>query len=176
MLHNLSERRPLYLLAVVALLLCGAPTLRAQKAVPGSKAASPLSAAKAQLDRGDIASAENTLWKILGSEPTNEQALTMLGFVRGRQQRYAEAEALFRRVLQLNPKSVVASRNLAGALLAQDKPNDAIQQYKQAIQLRPQDSDLKVEVAKLELGRGNFANALSTLDTINPNQFPASAV
>ena len=176
MFHNLTERRPLLLLTLATLSLCVATNSLAQKPVPAPKSVSPLSTAKAQLDHGNIDSAENTLWTILTSEPANEKALTMLGVIRGRQQRYAEAEALFRRVLQLNPKSIVASRNLAGALLAQDKPNDAIQQYNQAIQLRPLDSDLKVEVAKLELGRGNFANALSTLDTINPNQFPASAV
>ena len=96
----------------------------------------------------------------------------MLGVVRGRQQRYGEAEALFRRVLQLNPTSIVASRNLAGALLAQEKADDAIRQYNQAIQLNPQDSDLKIEVAKLNLERGNFAGALSTLETIKPDRFP----
>jgi tetratricopeptide (TPR) repeat protein len=176
MLHNLTERRPLLLQALVVLSLCVATNSLAQKPIPAPKSASPLSTAKAQLARGDLDSVESTLWSILASEPANEQALLMLGVVRGRQQRYAEAEALFRRVLQLNPRSIVASRNLAGALLAQDKPDDAIRQYNQAIQLIPQDSDLKIEVAKLNLGRGNFAGALSTLETIKPDHFPPSAV
>jgi tetratricopeptide (TPR) repeat protein len=176
MLPNLTERRPLLLLALLAFSLCAPPFARAQKTVPRSNPASPLSTAKAQLARGDLNAVESTLWSILASEPANEQALLMLGVVRGRQQRYAEAEALFRRVLQLNPKSIVASRNLAGALLAQDKPDDAIRQYEQAIHLSPQDSDLKIEVAKLNLGRGNFAGALSTLETIKPDDFPPSAV
>jgi tetratricopeptide (TPR) repeat protein len=176
MLPNRTELRPLLLLALAVFSLCASPSARAQKTVPRSKSASPLSTAKAQLARGDLNSAENALWSVLGADPTNEQALTMLGIVRGRQQRYAEAEALFRRVLQLNPKSIVASRNLAGALLAQDKADDAIRQYNQAIQLSPQDSDLKIEVAKLNLGRGDFAGALSTLETIKPDRFPPSAV
>src|SRR5713101_9775120 len=176
MLPNRTELRPLLLLALAVFSLCTSPSARAQKTVPRSKSASPLSTAKAQLARGDLNSVEGTLWGILASEPANEQALLMLGVVRGRQQRYTEAEALFRRVLQLNPKSIVASRNLAGALLAQDKPDDAIQQYNQAIQLSPQDSDLKIEVAKLDLARGNFAGALLTLDTIKAAQFPPTAV
>ena len=167
-------------LALVVVSLCLALCSRAQKSAAPSagpaKSASPLSTAKAQLDHGDLESGEKTLWSILTSEPTNQEALTMLGVVRGRERRYAEAEALFRRVLQLNPKSIVASRNLAGVLLAQDKPDDAIEQYNQAIQLSPQDFDLKVEVAKLDLARGNFAGALSTLDTIKPAQFPPAAV
>jgi len=184
MLHNLTERCLLLPLALIVVSLCVAPCSQAQKstappvAPPAAPArsASPLSTAKAQLDHGDLESGEKTLWSILSSEPTNQEALTMLGVIRGRERRYAEAEALFRRVLQLNPKSIVASRNLAGALLAQDKPDDAIQQYNQTIQLSPQDSDLKIEVAKLNLARGNFAGALSTLDTIKPTQFPPAAV
>src|SRR5712664_4232352 len=156
MLPNLTERLPLLLLALAVSSLCAPPFGRAQKTVPQSKSASPLSTAKAQLARGNLDSVESTLWSILASEPANEQALTMLGVVRGRQRRYPEAEALFRRVLQLNPKSIVASRNLAGALLAQDKPEDAVRQYNHAIQLNPRDSDLKMEVAKLELARGNL--------------------
>ncbi len=176
MLPNRTELRPLLLLALAVFSLCASPSARAQKTVPRSMSASPLSTAKAQLARGDLDSVESTLWSILASEPANEQALIMLGVVRGRQQRYAEAEALFRRVLQLNPRSIVASRNLAGALLAQDKADDAIRQYNQAIHLSPQDFDLKIEVAKLNLGRGDFAGALSTLETIKPDRFPPSAV
>ncbi|MBI3474365.1 MAG: tetratricopeptide repeat protein [Acidobacteria bacterium] len=167
-------------LTLSAFLLSVAMTSWAQKASPASRpaasAGTPLANAKAQIDRGNLDAAEETLWSVLGSEPSNEQALTLLGVVRGRQQRYAEAEALFRRVLQLNPKSIVASRNLAGALLAQGKPEDAIQQYRQAIQLNPADSDLRIEVAKMELARGRFAEALATLDAIPANRVSPSVI
>jgi tetratricopeptide (TPR) repeat protein len=176
MLHNRTERRRLLSLALVVFSWCGVSVSRAHQPVRPSKSASPLAAAKAQLDHGDLESGERTLWGILSTQPTNQEALTMLGVARGRQRRYAEAEALFRRVLQLNPKSIVASRNLAGALLAQDKPDDAIRQYIQTIQLSPRDSNLKIEVAKLDLGRGDFAGALSTLDSIEPQHFPPAAV
>jgi len=176
MLHNQTDRHRLLALALLVLAECTSSLLWAQKPIPPSKSAAPLSTAKAQLDRGDLDSVESTLWSVLGSDPNNEQALIMLGVVRGRQQRYAEAEALFRRVLQVNPKSIVASRNLAGALLAQDKPEDAIRQYNQAIQLNPRDSDLKIEVAKLELARGNFGGALASLNTIKADRLPALAV
>jgi len=148
----------------------------AQNSNSASKAVSTLSTAKAQLENGDLESGEKTLWGILSSDPNNQEALTMLGVVRARQQRYAEAEALFRRVLQLNPKSIVASRYLANALLAEDKPDEAIKQYEQAIRLAPLDSDLKIELARLHLERGDFAGALSTLNAIKPDRFPASAI
>ena len=177
MFRNRTERRLLLAVVVVAF---GTVLLAQKTGTPAksasAKPASPLAAAKAQLDRGDLESGEKALWGILSTEPTNQEALTLLGIVRGRQGRYGEAEALFRRVLELNPKSIAASRNLAGALLAQDKPEDAIRQYNQAIQLSPQDSDLKIELARLELERGNFAGALSTLETIQPGHMPSAAV
>ena len=172
MLPNRTELRPLLLLALAVLSLCTSPSARAQKTVPRSKSASPLSTAKAQLARGDLNSVESTLWGILASEPANEQALLMLGVVRGRQQRYAEAEALFRRVLQLNPKSIVASRNLAGALLAQDKPDDAIRQYNQAIQLNPDSVSARALRGSTLLEAGRPQEAILDLKTaraLDPN-------
>jgi len=154
----------------------GTSVVFAQKAGVPAKSASSLAAAKANLKHGDLESSEKALWSVLSAEPDNPEALTLLGIIRGRQRRYAEAESLFRRALQLNPKSIEASRNLASALLAQDKPDDAIQQYKQAIQLSPLDSDLRMETARLQLGRGDFAGALTTLDGMKPEKFPGAAI
>src|SRR5258707_688621 len=94
MLHNRTERR--FGFALIVLGLCLSSLAWAQKPA-ASKSASVLATAKSQLGRGDLESAESNLWSVLGSEPTNEQALAMLGMVRGRQQRYAEAEALILR-------------------------------------------------------------------------------
>lgn len=175
-----TERHLLLAGTLVALSLLGASALRGQDSQGPKKlrreAPSQISAVKAQMARGDLDASEKLLWAILSSEPDNQEALTLLGIVRGRQSRHPEAEALFRRVLQLNPKSIVASRNLANALLAQDKPDDAIRQYNQAIQLSPQDSDLKIEVAKLELERNDFGAALSVLESIQVGRFPPAAV
>ncbi|HWZ81030.1 MAG TPA: tetratricopeptide repeat protein [Terriglobales bacterium] len=179
MLHRRTEPRSALACGLIALALgCSffSSVSWAQKASPATRAASPVAAAKAHLDKGELDAAEETLWKLLGNEPSNEQGLTLLGIIRGRQERYAEAEALFRRVLQINPKSMVATRNLAGALLAQDKAEEAIQQYIQAIGQNPQDSDLKIDVARLELGRGDFAGALAMLDRIAPSRFPSASV
>ena len=176
MLLKPTERCSLRLLTVLTICFLVAPFSSGQKSAARSKSPSSLSTAKSQLDRGDLESCEKILWSVLSVEPTNEQALVMLGTVRGRQQRYGEAEALLRRVLQLNPKSIAASRSLGAALVAQDKSDEAIRQYKETIQLVPQDSGLKIELAGLDLGKGDFADALATLNTINPDHFPTSAV
>jgi tetratricopeptide (TPR) repeat protein len=175
MLRSPTRVRAFPVCVLMAITLGGVPSSGAQKAASRT-APSPLSLAKAELQKGDLDATETSLWNVLSTDPANSEALTMLGVVRGRQKRYPEAEALFRRVLQVNPKSIVASRNLASAFLAQNKLDDAIAQYKQAIQLAPQDVDLRIEVAQLDLAKGNFTEALSTLEGIKADRFPPSAV
>jgi tetratricopeptide (TPR) repeat protein len=137
---------------------------------------SPVAAARVEISRGQLDAAEKTLWTVLSSNPNHSDALTLLGIVRGRQKRYAEAEALFRRVLQLEPKSLVAHRNLAEALIAQNKPEPALEEYKEVVKLAPQDYSAKLELAHLYLGRGEFAEALSNMASIPKDRFPPDAI
>ncbi|PYU32473.1 MAG: hypothetical protein DMG28_11410 [Acidobacteria bacterium] len=176
MCRNPTDRwRPLLLLLVMTFLcLWRAPCAWTQEST--AQARSSLAAAKTQLAHGDLQGAEKILWSVLSSEPNNEEALTLLGIIRGRQQRYLESEAVFRRVLQLNPQSITACINLASALAAQDKFDQAIEQYKQAQILAPGDSNLQLKLARLYVGRGLFAEALSTLDAIPPERFPPAAI
>ena len=141
---------------------------------------SPVAAARAEISRRQLDVAEKTLWTVLSSDPNEPEALTLLGIVRGRQKRYTEAEALFRRVLQLTPNSLVAHRNLAEALIAQNKPDAALEEYKEVVKLAPHDYSAKLELARLHLGRGEFADALSNLNSIprdhlSPEALPAQA-
>ena len=143
---------------------------------PSPRRSSPLATAKAALAKGDLAGADETLLSLLSSEPNDREGLLLLGVLRGRQQRYSEAEVLFRRVLQLDAKSVVAHRNLAGALLAQDKVDEAVEQFQIASNLDPRDPQLKVEMARVEVGRGNFGAALAALDSMPRAQLPQAAI
>lgn len=132
--------------------------------------------AEAQLARGELADAEASLWTVLATDPNHQEALALLGTIRGRQQRYAEAEALFRRVLQINQNSLLAHRGLGSALIAENRIDEAIDQYKAASDLSPEDLGLKIELAHLYAGRGQFPQALAVLQTIPPSRFPTDAV
>ena len=142
----------------------------------GKGGASPLSAAQAKISHGQLEEAEKDLWNLLSRDPNQPQALVLLGVIRGRQKRYAEAEALFRRTLELDPRSAPAHRNLATALLAENKQDQAIEQYEQLLDIDPRDQDVKIELAQLYLAKGEFKDALSTVERIPPGQFPAPAV
>src|SRR3979411_1526866 len=140
------------------------------------RSASPVATARAEITRGQLDTAERTLWTLLSSDPNQPDALTLLGIVRGHQKRYAEAEALFRRALRLEPPSLLAHRNLASALIAQNKRDAAIEEYREVVKLAPQDHLAKAELARLYLARGQFAEALSILATIPKYHFPPEAV
>lgn len=167
--------------AIGVMLALSVPDLLAQPqaqttATKTSQGKSSLAEAKAQLSKDDLAGAEKTLWTVLSSDANNGEALTLLGILRGRQERFAEAEALFRRALQIDPKSVVAARNLANALLAQDKTDEAIAQYKQAEKVAPQDATLKIDLARLYISGGKFDEALSELNQIPPAHLSAETI
>jgi superkiller protein 3 len=137
---------------------------------------SVLAKAQSQLARGELASAETSLWTLLTANPNDEAALTLLATIRGRQQRYSEAEALFRRVLQINANSTAAHRGLGSVLIAEDRADEAIEQCKAALDLAPNDVGLKLEIAHLYAGGGKFQQALAVLQTIPQNQFPMEAI
>lgn len=167
-------------LPVAALSLCFAysasPQVRKDASAGSQKTGDSLAKARTQFAHGDLGGAETSLWTVLATNPDQEQALTLLGTIRGRQQRYTESEALFRRVLQINANSGMAHRGLGSAFIAENHIDDAIEQYKAAMDLAPEDLGLKVEVAHLYAGRGQFPQALALLQAIPQNRFPAEAI
>jgi tetratricopeptide (TPR) repeat protein len=150
--------------------------VRKDSSADAEKKPDSLAKARAQFARGELQNAEASLWTVLATDPNQEQALTLLATIRGRQQRYPEAEALFRRVLQINANSAPAHRGLGSTLIAEGQPDRAIEQYKAALDLAPGDLELKVEIAHLYAGRGQFQPALATLQTIPQNRLPVEAI
>lgn len=137
---------------------------------------SPIARAKAQLARHDLTSAEASVWEVLTPNPSDAEALLLLGVIRDEQQRYDEAEAVLQKVVQLNPKSAAAHIYLGKTYLAENKLPDAIAQYKAAEELGPRDVETHVTLARLYAANGDFASALTSLNGIPAGRFPAQAV
>lgn len=53
---------------------------------------------------------------------------------------YSQSEAIYRRIIQIDPKDASAYYNLGNALRKQGKLNEAIAAYRQAIQLNPKNA------------------------------------
>lgn len=175
---NLSRRiSSLFSRLLIAVLCVYACHLNAQNPPRTTEAPSPaLAKAQSQLARGDLQSAEASIWTILSNHPDQTQALALLGKIRVHQQRFAEAEALFRRVVQLDPKSAAAHQALGNAFVAELQPEIALEQFQSALELAPENLEVRVEAARLYSSLGQCDHALSALQAIPPKQFPPEAI
>jgi len=158
-------------LTVASAVLC-AGSDRQRRSAPSSSIAT----ARSEVNRGHLDSAEKILWDALSSNANDEAALTLLGVVREKQKRDAEAEALFRRALQLNPKSVEARKNLGSTLVTQGKDAEATAAYREALALSPHDPHLKIELARLYMGQRKCSQALQLIDGIPPTALSAEII
>ena len=92
------------------------------------------------VSRNRLAEAEQQLWNVLREQPNQVWALKLMGSVRLRQKRNAEAEALFRRAVELSSKDVQAWRSLGEVYSAEDQGEKAIDAYSVAVRLFPADA------------------------------------
>src|SRR5579864_708701 len=141
-----------------------------------SHSASPLAEAKAQLARHELKSAEDSIWQVLASDPNNSEAILLLGDVRAEQGRYSEAETLFQRVVQLDSSGTPGHIALGKTYLAEDKLAPALEQYKAAEQLAPENLDVRVTLARLYAATGDCSLAMTSLQAIPAAHFPAEAI
>jgi serine/threonine-protein kinase len=81
--------------------------------------------------------ARTTLAEATRRFPRTRVFLDELGSVEYEQGNYLAAEKLFRRSIELEPDAVMAYANLAGALMRQNRADDAARILQQGLQLRP---------------------------------------
>ena len=85
---------------------------------------------------GDLPLAGQSYGAILQQQPDNVEALAALAGVRFQQQRYSEAETIYRRVLALKPTDWDVQRILAELSLAQDQPFIALERLQKVRQMQ----------------------------------------
>lgn len=73
------------------------------------------------------------------AEAVSSRSYTERGLRFARQGRFAEAEAAFRRVLEIRPGNARDFANLGGALARQGKTAEAVSSYQEALSLEPRD-------------------------------------
>src|SRR5215470_17527813 len=167
------NRSNAFIALICALACLGVPYgVSAQTAAPAS---SSVARARNLIERGKLQEAETTLWSVLSASPSDEDALLLLGNIRQKQDRAAEAEALFRRVIEINPKSALGEENLASLLADENKVEEAIQHYEQASRISGLSATHSVQLARLYVGSGKFGQALATLDSLPRTRVPPAA-
>jgi len=109
---------------------------------------------------GDVSAAERELQLILRSQPSDPNALNLLGVVRVQQQRPVDAEKLFLSAIRHSPKLVGGYVNLGRLYQDQHKIERAQWAYAEAAKLAPDNSEINYQLASLSVDQGDFAKAL----------------
>jgi tetratricopeptide (TPR) repeat protein len=164
-----SRARALLAIAygVAALSLCGG-LCRAQNAGPDENGL--LQDAAHSMVVGDLPQAESDLQSVLRSNPHDYRALNLLGMIRAQQQRNADAEKIFKSLIQQKPDFAGAHVNLGLLYLQMSRSDQAIAQFQEALRLEPGRADalgallntLRVQ-AREAVHDGNLEKALALL-------------
>lgn len=116
------------------------------------------------LDRsGDRAGAAEAFEALLHLDPNDIAAIEYLGWLNLRSGKPAEAEARFRRAVEVQPQGADGFRGLAESLEVQKKP-EALDAYRRYLALRPDDSDAHSRFIHLLTEQGQNDQALAELD------------
>ena len=109
-------------------------------------AASPVGRALAQANQlrldGEPKRAEKICGEILSQDSQNIRALRLLAKIASDDARYAAAEGLLRRIVELAPDFQPGYSDLAGFLAERSRFHDAVGLFEKAIELRPMQADL----------------------------------
>jgi putative PEP-CTERM system TPR-repeat lipoprotein len=98
---------------------------------------------------GDVSKAETVAENLVQHGKDDLSAQNVLGEVRLAQYRFADAEAIFQRIIAADPTFFDAKRNLARTYLAANRPDDAKRLYESVLAQRPKDVRSLVGLADL---------------------------
>jgi len=164
-------RRVLTAVAVVVLLAVGAPN--AQK-TNGEVNLSRLAEAARAIGDDQLSKAEEILNAVLETASGEADALNLLGVVRAKENRPAEAERLFRRALSSLPSHIGAHINLAELLLSNKKSAEALPILLRAHKLAPERAEINLSLASIYVEHGKHEEAYQYLRLVPREAFTDS--
>jgi tetratricopeptide (TPR) repeat protein len=132
--------------------------------------------AAALIHTGKLDEAEGMLWGVLTRHPENAEALTLLGSIRLRQNRFAESETLLHRAISLAPDLLSAYLNLARVFHAQTETEKEVAALLDAARLAPIDAEVNCSLAAAYLKQNDFHLALAALERIPRGRRPDAAL
>lgn len=122
---------------------------------PDFSPASTLAAARAALDRGDEAAAEELLAALEAEAPHEWEVYHLRGILHARRQAWEQAERCFQQAHQLNPTHPAPLTNLGNLRTEQGRLEEALPLYQQALSYDPDYANAhhNLAVAYRRLGR-----------------------
>ena len=155
---------------VCALLLAIASVAYAQTTNPDVNL-NRLAEAVTAINGNQLPHAEELLNSVLATSRNDADALNLLGVVRAKQERVADAERLFRRALSSLPTHVGAHINLAELLLSHDRSAEALPILLRAYKLAPERPEINLNLATLYEEKGNYQQAYEHLRLVPQEAF-----
>jgi predicted Zn-dependent protease len=119
-----------------------------------------LSEAVKAINENQLPRAEELLNSVLATSRNDADALNLLGVVRAKQDRVADAERLFRRALSVLPSHIGAHINLAELLLTHNRSAEAMPILLSAYKLAPARPEINLNLATLYVEKGQFCSGL----------------
>lgn len=129
----------------------------------------------AELIRHDqLPAAEQQLWDVLSVHPDEVWALELMGELRARQKRNAEAEALLHRVLEIDPSNLEAQRRLGALYQSEGKAAEAVAAQEAIVKSVAHDRDANLALATLYERSGKYQESVAAAERIPATSRPAS--
>jgi tetratricopeptide (TPR) repeat protein len=123
-----------------------------------------------------LPAAEQQLWDVLTAHPDEVWALELMGNLRVRQKRHAEAEALFRRVLEIDSSSLEAQRSLAALYQSEGKAVEAVAAHEAIVKTAPHDRNANLALATLYERTGKYQESVAAVERIPVTLRPADVL
>jgi len=112
-------------------------------------------------EAGKIDEAEAAYRQILQAQPSNPDALQLLGLIACQRKNYAEAAKLILQAISFNKRAAEYRNNLGNVYLAQDMLELAEKCYRKALQLQPQYADALANLGAVFWKQGKLQEAES---------------
>lgn len=129
--------------------------------------------AAAEVEHGEFAQAESGLRAFLREYPGNARASGLLGAALDGQQKFDEAEILYREALRRNPNSVLLLNNYGNHLLQRGDTEGARLKFEQACSIDPSHQNANLQLARLAVERHEGAAAIEFLSRLRDQRAPA---
>lgn len=114
--------------------------------------------------QGLLEDAEQSFLEATRAEPSEAVAWSKLGMLRYRDGRFALASTALERAYELNPGDIEITRALARCLVETDRAGAAAAMLRTDLQGRPDDAGSWQELARIEMERGAWTDAASSLE------------
>jgi tetratricopeptide (TPR) repeat protein len=128
------------------------------------------------IHHNQLPAAEQQLWDVLSDHPNEVWALQLMGDLRVRQKRSAEAEALFHRVLEIDSSNLEAQRSLAAVYQSEGKAAEAVAAHAAVLKIAPHDHDANLALAALYERSGKYQESVAAVERIPATSRPANVL